>query len=478
MEVVFIILIVIALCVVFNYKKKATNESITQKVQEEVKEKELNERIANEIIKNIHIEVTEGSGRRNDEIFNSLKKDYFQNKKIACLVKECEEFGKQSFPLYRKGYESNMPSMDFSLFIKELISSMDTETLISFLEYYGRDDFEALYGHTYSCVDSEIKRYGESILRKYGFEVVEDEDDDKIEFTKNNKVRSFLKGHMLPMEYEHFINLESKRKEISLKETIYDILSMDIDQCFISEKNMYLDFKAFLSLNYNTNSTDRRFVWTDCSHSDNHILYYSLGIYNYNEGPMIDQLIDKYNFWLKWTKEANNWYEDQMYIQKDILNFNYYQPKTDFYEKVKSLGLGERAYLLYDYTYRTNIGVWEGESYYATRSFGINEEKCLNKLKSMDILVESTDLRYVVNKLTKQELLDEATANGIDLKKSWTKDKMYDHLIQTTEGVKLLNDYLSQMNLVCLNKKYESDMINLLNHIESNIPIIQLLCLI
>lgn len=96
----------------------------------------------------------------------------------------------------------------------------------------------------------------------------------------------------------------------------------------------------------------------------------------------------------------------------------------------------------------------------------------------MDILVESTDLRYVVNKLTKQELLDEATANGIDLKKSWTKDKMYDHLIQTTEGVKLLNDYLSQMNLVCLNKKYESDMINLLNHIESNIPIIQLLCLI
>ena len=118
MEVVFIILIVIALCVVFNYKKKATNESITQKVQEEVKEKELNERIANEIIKNIHIEVTEGSGRRNDEIFNSLKKDYFQNKKIACLVKECEEFGKQSFPLYRKGYESNMPSMDFSLFIK------------------------------------------------------------------------------------------------------------------------------------------------------------------------------------------------------------------------------------------------------------------------------------------------------------------------------------------------------------------------
>lgn len=439
-------------------------------------QEEINKRIANEMIKNMHIDVTTGSDRRSDDrIFNELKKDHLQNKKIARLVKECEEFGKQSFSLYRKGYESDIPSMDFSLFIKELISLMDVETLILFLEYYSRTNFETIYYYGSSDVDREIKRFGQSILEKSGLGIVDTEFSIN-QLMKNDTAQKILKEKMTSIEYNHLLSLEENKNESSHKQTIYNILSLNIDQYFISEKDMYLDFKTFLSLNYNSNTIERRFVWTN--QASNHVLYYSLGIYNYNKGPMIKQLVDKYNFWLKWTKEAHSWYEEQQFIQEDTLSFNIYQSETDFYEKIKSLGLGERVYLLYDYARQTSMGEWEGDSYYATRCFGINEKNCLNKLKSIGILEESKNLKYVATKLTKQELLDKATTSGIDLKKSWTKDKMYEYLIQTQEGVNILNGYLNQIELVHLNKKYESDMFNLLNHIENNIPIIQLLCLI
>lgn len=467
-DLIYIILIVSTISVMFFFISNLLNDNKEEQRQISIKHKK------NEISQDTYesIEVKE---------FNSFKeetqsKNYMLNDKIAKIVKECEAIGKTSFPLYRKGYETDYPVTDFSLFIKELIISNDSQTLIDFLEYYNQENFDEIKYPIESDINRIIKRYGLYILGKSGISISTNYTMNSNQFF-SKRIRDVLKSNMTPLEYDYFYMTFQEEKGYSYKQVINQILKIDVEQYIESELNMHLDLKSFLSINFHYNTIDRRFCWTIYD-TTGIVLFYSLGIYNYTAGTQITQLIDKYNFWLKWEKEENISFKEQEYIYKDSLVFDVYNPQTDLFEKIKTLGLGERFYFLYDYAYKNYIGTWDGSSSYITRSFGINEEDCFNKLKSMELLVEATDLRFVTDKLTKIELLDLAKSNGIELKKSWTKEKMYEYFIQNQIGKDLLKERLSQMGAVCLNKLYELDVVNLLHHIEKNRPIIQLLCVV
>ena len=426
---------------------------------------------------NYNIQITQAIGT--SQSVNSIELERLEklssNTFLKKLISECKEFGKISNPLYRKGYESDIPSMDFSIVTKELLIKRDYDTLIVFLENLYNEYYNSTWYNSYKF-DYELKRYAIRLLSKFHVKIPQNtyEEDINLFILKH---KDLLEGLLSYTEIEA-IERYCKRPEYIPSEALIKMANEDYDIYVRANDDMfYWELKTLFALYQKTPSFESRYSWINSNEAI--LIYYSLGFYDLALTDKWVKLKDRLLYLDKWNKEINH------YVGVDYnTNFDHIQEKhinkscTDFLQKIKQLGLVERVFFLYDFANTIGYELWNGTCSYDTKKWGINEQLCIKKLLDLDLLYPSDEFDLLSETLSKEELLSFSSQINVPIKKSWTKRKMYDTIIDTEQGKSLLIDEVRKRGVLKLNPIYKQDMDCTLQQIEYNKQILQLLCMI
>jgi len=424
-----------------------------------------------------NIQITQTAGA--NQCVNSIELERWEklssNAFLKKLISECEEFGKISNPLYRKGYESDIPSMDFSIVIKELLIKRDYDTLIVFLESLYNAYYNSVCYNPYKF-DYELKRYAIRLLSKFHVKIPQNayEEDINLFILKH---KDLLDGLLSYTEIES-IERYCKHPEYIPSEALIKMANDDYDIYVRTNDDMfYWELKTLFALYQKIHSFESRYSWINSNEAI--LIYYSLGFYNLALTDKWVKLKDRLLYLDKWNKEINH------YVEVDYnTNFDHIQEKhinkscTDFLQKIKQLGLVERVFFLYDFANTIGYELWDGKCSYNTKKWGINEKLCIEKLLELNLLCPSDEIDLLSETLSKEEFLAFSSQINVPIKKSWTKRKIYDAIINTEQGKSLLIDEVKKRGFLKLNPIYEQDMDYTLQQIEYNKKILQLLCMI
>lgn len=402
------------------------------------------------------------------------------NEKIVNLINRIRPIGKSDNIFARKEYDTFMYCVDFSDFVRDLIIENDLCTLCAFLEILTMESYETKSKSSYHFY-SILSKKAISVVLDHGFPIEEHElyiayaNNDR-EFTE--KVDPLLKKHFAIYEYEKLISYLTSAA-ISKKEALKHLLTNDIQKYIITEKQARDEIKSIFILYGGLAPFEKeRGYWIYGKSMP--VLFYALSIYNFSTTEFINQLIERRNFFIKWSNEDLNYdIEQPMLTIEDIGNIDQLEVETDIIEKLKRLSIIERLYFLKSYAESNNCTYWNVEAVsYEIKSYGVNELQIKAKLIELDLFEYSKDTESILYLYDKSQLKEKAESAGFQLKKSWTKQKIYEYLKSTESGTMFIENEVEEKKMIKLREKYIADTTSILRYKQRIKNIIQLICFI
>ncbi len=336
---------------------------------------------------------------------NAIPTLYINNEKLKHLISEIKSQSHPEYPLLRKEYatSSRIPYTDFSGWIIEQLKQKDYNSLFAFVQeaYLNKDD-------------------------KYG--------NNSVEFLKDN--------------FEKFLAKD------------FSVLFNEMNEQIIYEIQAFFILSGgFYERNY----------WIGDSDSTQ-LLCKVLSVYSFEINQTTYKvLIQRANKFLREIMKDDllrgNKREIQLYELKNVPKKIILETQTDLNEKMKQLYVGERIHF-FDFASSVDfVGkYWNGGSSYKTRSIGIRENESVRKMLNLGLFMPSNSIESVSEIASKGELKEAAENAGFEIKKSWTKDKIYENLMKLEEGKVFLETYIKEKKILSFNEGYRTDLISVLDN--------------
>lgn len=324
------------------------------------------------------------------------------------------ENGYQENLLWRKEYDINsqVPSNDFSKWIIEKLKVKDYSKLIDFLMLY-------YYGNNYT--ESDINKL-------------------------NSELKQFLK--------KDFNSLFNKANP----ELVYEI------QAYFIIKKGLSDF-------------NREFWIGDDKEAEQICSFMSVYSFSVNVSAF-SKTIEKINKFLKKRKTEES--KEMIEFEMNEVEYGGYWTPHDFYSEkdltikdraltnldieLQKLGIGERLHF-FDFVIKYNRdSYWDGKSFYKTRGFGINEKENINMFSKSPIFQVVKDINAIPDLMEKAELKEKAENAGFELKKSWTKQKIFENLAKTDEGEEFLKSLIVDKKILKFNETFRNDLSKIIDY--------------
>lgn len=385
--------------------------------------------------------------------------------KIAILKSNLSGKGKINNDFIRNGYETDMPSMDFTSFLKTCINDNDIESIYQYLCL--------LKSWTYNSEASLISGFPQSFvadrLKKYygGKREVYDAIDYPSDSVQRNKLLHNISNEFKGVSEEYILNVlspkymdDKERIKIVLETNFSKYVSISQDcRCEILSVFLYLlpDFDIF-----------RGFYMSFLEDCIAERLSFALSLYDFRIVNM-EELVNIANMIIDYKAKDNDYYKEMPKFI-GLRDKEYISPATDsLKEKLISYGIAERFFLLHDIFLCGSI-----EPYYKTKEMGIDENDTLRRFIEDGFVIKNTNPSCLMD-LTKDELLNIANEQNISVKKSWSKSKIYTCIIEDENSSDRIYQIISDLNILQINPAYEDDFQKLVDYKEEINDVVKLL---
>lgn len=367
------------------------------------------------------------------------------NPKFAALLDSVKSIGHPDFPLLRKEYStsSRIPCQDFSLWVSQQLKEKDFNTLWLFVKALYNDDNNLNVGFDFSVMLDEVLI--KTVSEKYGISA----SDAKKEIDK--------------------LNLQDNRtlEASPLRKTFDNFLSKDFSNYISAEGEAILDLQSFFILSKGIDDSNREFWISESKEAE--ILAKILSVYAFRIRQQgFELLVRKANKFLKEMKSdklSKGYWSSYQYYKIDCIDLSYsLSVETDLAEKLKSLSIAERLHFFDFATTYSNRNYWNGDSSSKTRSFGINEAVSLQKIIDLNIFEVVSDIDSIPEIASRGELKEKAEQSGLEIKKSWTLDKIFINLKKSETGLIFLNSFISDKMILKFKPEYKSDLTRIIGY--------------
>jgi hypothetical protein len=385
--------------------------------------------------------------KQNLQVEINTENDTDLNQKLVALIDSVRSIGHHENPLLRKEYavSSRMPCQDFSLWVSQQIKEKDFHTLWLFVKTLYNEDGNPQGSFDLSGMVENI--LVQTVSEKYGITSI----DAKKEIDKLNL----------------HDNKDQAQEESSLKKAFDNFFLKKFSNYIIAEDKIILELQSFFILNKGIDDFNREFWISEGKEAE--VLAKILSVYSLQtKSEGFEFLIAKANKFLKEMKRnkfSKDYWKSYRYYKNENIDLTYSLVlDTDLAEKLKSLSVGERLHF-FDYgTTYSYRNYWNGDSTYKTRSSGINEADSLQKIIDLNVFEIVKDIECIPEITSKGELKEKAEKHGLEIKKSWTFDKMFLNLKNTTEGLAFLNDFIKNKKILKFKPEYKSDLAKIIEY--------------
>ncbi|MDR3714759.1 MAG: hypothetical protein P4L51_18240 [Puia sp.] len=185
-----------------------------------------------------------------------------------------------------------------------------------------------------------------------------------------------------------------------------------------------------------------------------------LCVYPFSINPeAFEPLMKRANKFIKEMRapgDVEYWKEFPNYRKAELRKSYDLEITTDLPEKLRQLTLGERLHF-FDFAHGEGK-YWSGISSYKTRWLGVNEEESVAHMLSLGLFEENNDIEAILETTSKGELKEAAEKAGLEVKKSWTRKKLYENLRKSQEGEAFLASFLVGRTVLLFKEEYRADM--------------------
>lgn len=213
------------------------------------------------------------------------------------------------------------------------------------------------------------------------------------------------------------------------------------------------------------------------------IIINSIGIYpiklRFNN---FNTLVKKANSFIKSMKKDNipAWIDYNLYsspINTGNINLS---ENNNTHKYLLSLPISSRLHYFdtIDYLNRKNVVSLLESTYYSTRNFGIDINDSVKLLTNSDQFILSSVNENILKSYTKDKLISICSELDIDIKKTWSKKKIFESILLNQNGKKIIGKFISENFIVFYNKKYRDELNELIQYKQSIRNIFELLCFI
>jgi len=213
------------------------------------------------------------------------------------------------------------------------------------------------------------------------------------------------------------------------------------------------------------------------------VIINSFGIYPMVVRPnYFDILVNEANLFIQSMKKDNipAWIDYNYYSQSNITVNIFLSKDNEIYKYLLSLPISSRLHYFdtIDYLNRKNTVSLLESTYYSTRNFGIDINESIKLLTNSDHFILSPVNENISKLFTKDELITTSSKLNIDIKQTWSKKKLFNSIISTKNGEKMIRKFISKNIIVSYNTKYQNDLNEIIQYKESVRNILELLCFI
>lgn len=185
----------------------------------------------------------------------------------------------------------------------------------------------------------------------------------------------------------------------------------------------------------------------------------------------MEDLADKANSFIEKMGKDSPYWEN---YQKLKVHFHLEPPPVnETVEKIQSLSPSAKLHFFFAVSHKG--GSLPILTNYPIRSFGIDIEKTSKEIMDSNLLVQSYSPKFML-RVSRSTLLDICVDQEVDVKKSWTKEKLVSAL--ETERPKYVKNHLEEKKMVVINTDYRSDVLNLFQYVEKLKENFKVLCFI
>lgn len=373
--------------------------------------------------------------------------------------------GRPNNDFIRDGYETVMPSIDFTSFFKECINNNDIESIYQYLcllKGWGYDsEASQISGFSSSFVTDRLEKYYKNtyliyeILAKPNNLYQYNELLHNIEKEFKGITVEYVLGILLP---QYMNDKERVKKIAGLDFTKHLVISQEC-------KNEILTVFFYLLPYFDFNRGYFNSLGEDCLAER---VSFALTIYDFNVINM--ELMANIANLIIDTEAKNNDYYKEMPKFIGIKDTEYKTPISDsLKDKLSSYGIAERYFLLHDLYMCGST-----EPYYKTKSMGINENDTLKRFIEDGFIIKNTD-RACLMTLTKDELINIANEQNITVRKSWTKSKIFTCITENESCSDVINKKINDLNIMQINPIYENDFKQLIDYQKEINQVVKLL---
>lgn len=383
---------------------------------------------------------------------------------IIQLLKQVSKVGKTENPLWRKDYETTMPSMDFTNFIKSRLKDNDLESIYQCLCLYNDWEYDrkaySIYGYTNRMFLNGLKKY-----YKHSYEI-----EDAMGDTSSTAYILLLQRirEIYPnLDTQEILSLLTP-SEYKDKERLFRLIDTDFSRYVRISDECRMDLLYLFVCDFSDDSFYRGFfnvLSEDCPADK---FAYAFTIYDFD---VIDTsvLVSKANIMLKDSKEMSDYYGDKSDFAA-LPPATYTSPVSDELRNIlRKCGVTERYYLLH-LIYEKGYN----EPDYQTKQMGINENDAHERFIRDGLIVKNEDMDCLLMQ-GKNDLLDIADQLNVTARKSWTKEKIYNVIVADTNKQKEIREIVSGFGYYKVNPKYETEFFKLIEYRKEIAPLMHLL---
>lgn len=399
---------------------------------------------------------------KENEEYHTPKKMILTNQ-ISELQLKLSGLGKEENPFWRKGYQTNMLSFDATNFLKSCFKKDDIESVYQFLcisqgwQYDGSP--YRYYGYARNMfLDMLKKYYPEKDISDLELAILEGTLPDK-------RFVSCIETEFPTLDSQFVLGIlgSSCKKDI---QRIRELMETDFSIYVKMSSDCRSDLLSIFVQELPANNIARGFLYALHDDAPAEYVSYALSIYDFDV-VNTNALAQRVNYTTLYIRRNNDYNEDFQDTEK-ISEKSFCSPAgAELKMLLARYGVAERVFLLHDlYLNGSN------SPYYKTKTMGINEGETVERLLKDEIII--ADLRPEnLLMLKKDEMLEFANQLEIDVRKSWTKNKIYDAIVACQEKNSQIEQKVGEMALYRVNPKYESEFEKLCVYQNQILPLVK-----
>lgn len=446
-----------------DYKELMKDVNVPHNSEKVVAELNVGDLCAEYVAKSLGIDKMEVKSLMNAEEDQDPPKIMVPTERITELQTELQGRGKEENPFWRKGYQTNMLSFDATNFLKSCLEKGDIESVYQFLcitkgwQYDGSPYMDN--GYVRDMFLEMLKKY-------YPGKDISDLELAILEGTlPDEHFVSCIKKEFPALDTQFVLKeLASSYKKDAQR--VGEVMEMDFSAYVKISTDCRSDLLSIFVQELPANNITRGFFYALCDDSPAEYVSYALSIYDFDV-VNTNALVQRINCTIQYERRNNDYYEDVQEAE-EISGQSFCSPAgTELKMLLARYGVAERLFLLHDLYLNGS-----SSPYYKTKTMGINEEETVERSLKDGIIIK--DLRQEsLLMLKKDELLDFANQLEIDVRKSWTKSKIYDAIVACQEKNSQIEQKVGEMTLYRVNPKYESEFEKLCVYQNQILPLVK-----